>query len=68
MNWIMVTDNKNKQHMINADNIIDIVYHNDTNLSEIIYLRSAITPVWVTGNIVSELRKAYLSDVIRLGD
>ena len=68
MNWLEVTDNKNKRHLINADNVVDVIYHSDTNLSEIVYLRSGIAGVWVNGNILTHIKKAFLSGVIRVGD
>lgn len=68
MKWIQIRDNQRKLHAINLDNVIDIEYHEETNNTEITFLRSAITPVWITGNILPEIRKILLSDIYRIGE
>lgn len=36
---------------------MDVSYHHDTDLTEIVFLRSAYPPVWVKGNCLEAIKK-----------
>lgn len=55
--WITITDTQNIKHLINCFSVMDVSYHHDTDLTEIVFLRSAYPPVWVKGNCLESIKK-----------
>ena len=56
--WFELMDTKGEKHLINFDNVSDVIYHEESNLTEILYLRSAIAPIWVNGNVLIKIKTA----------
>ena len=55
--WIKVVATDNTPHLINEDNIIEVSYDENEDLSIITFLRSAYGSVCIKGNIIPELTK-----------
>lgn len=55
--WIKVTTTDNQNHLINVNEIMDLTYTKDTNLTIITYARSAYPSSYVRGNIIPEITK-----------
>ena len=56
MSWIKVSDKKEK-HIINTDAILGMTYKPDTNLTEIVFIRSAYPSIYAVGDITKEFTK-----------
>lgn len=72
MVWFEVENSDGKKHLINLNAVIDIVYHNDTDLTEIVFVRSAYPAIYIRGNKIKEIRKFILTcaenNVCRIGE
>ena len=55
--WIIITDTEGTKHLINCFSIMDVSYHSKSNLTEIVFLRSAYPPVWCNGNCMEAIKK-----------
>ena len=66
MAWVKIKTKDDIKHIINTDTIMNIEYHSDTDLTEIVFTRSAYPSIYVKGDITKEFSRA-LGNIISLG-
>lgn len=68
MNLIKLTDCNDVKHIINTDYIMDIFYHDDTDLTEIVFCRAAYHSLYVRGDISKQITKLSNVNVSYIGE
>lgn len=72
MIWLEIENERGNKHIININSVMDIVYHEESELTEVVFIRSSYPSVYIKGNKTKEVRKILSShianDVIRLGE
>jgi len=61
MDWFQVTTANEEVHLINVSAILSVMYHEDTDLTEITFIRSAFSPIFVRGDIMLTIKRLLTS-------
>ena len=71
MIWIEVTDTENVKHIINLNNVMDVQYLEETDLTIVSYNRAAYPSVYLKGNRLKTIKSSLTAGehhVYRIGD
>ena len=61
MDWIVVKEYNSEKVLINVNAIMSISYHKETDLTMIEFIRTAYSPVYVKGDITTDIRRLLTS-------
>lgn len=70
MKLIKLTDTNGTKHIINTDYIMDVFYVEETDLTEIVFSRSAYHDMYIRGDItnqiieLSNVKGSYVGEII----
>ena len=72
MVWFEAENTEGNKHLINVNAVSDVIFHEGTDLTEIVFIRSAYPSVYLRGNKIKEIRKFILTsaenNVCRIGE
>ena len=61
MDWFQIKTTQDEVLLINANEILSVTYHEDTDLTEIVFTRAAFPPVFVRGDIMPTIKRLLVS-------
>lgn len=71
MIWIEVTDTEGAKHLVNLNNIVEIQYFDNTDMTMIVCSKIGQSPIYINGNKINAIKRTLNTGehyVTKIGD